>query len=253
MGGRLEIFIEQLQILGTAVRAAVIKDGGDDPDATHGARLWAEVRLFPRKPGTIEVEGGPGVGRVTLPGLPRQPGEAAINPAPLKQIQDAVAEAFALAGYPGGADVLVSVENGEKIAERTMNPRLGIVGGISILGTSGIVRPFSHEAWQASIAEALDVAQALELPTVCFSTGRRSERLLQACFPELSERCFIQIADFFCLQPAAGRRPEILTGGLGLLSGQTRQNGPGTSLYARQKRSCGRRTAGLLVRKRRRG
>ncbi len=208
MGGRLEVPVEQLLILGAAVRAAVIKDGGDDPDATHGARLWAEVRLISRTAGEINVEGGQGVGRVTLPGLPRLPGEAAINPAPLKQIQDTVREAFSLTGYEGGADVLVSVENGEEIAKRTMNPRLGIVGGISILGTSGIVRPFSNEAWQASIAEALDVAQALELPTVCFSTGRRSERLLQAVFPELSERCFIQVADFFAfsLQQAAARK-----------------------------------------------
>ena len=207
MGGRLEIRIEQLLFSKDGAQASVIKDGGDDPDATHGARIWAQVILTSGNPGIINVDGGPGVGRVTLPGLPRKPGEAAINPAPLQQIQDSVREIFTLSGYPGGADVLISVENGEEIARRTMNPRLGIVGGISILGTSGIVRPFSHEAWQASIAEAMDVARALALPTVCLATGRRSERLLQSLHPELSEHCFIQSADFFAfsLQQAAAR------------------------------------------------
>ncbi len=215
MGGSLEVPIEQLQRTDTAARVAVIKDGGDDPDATHGARIWAEVRLAPQKPGRINVEGGSGVGRVTLPGLPRKPGEAAINPAPLKQIQDSVREVFVHTGYAGGADVVISVENGEEISRKTMNPRLGIVGGISILGTSGIVRPFSHEAWQASIAEALDVGQALGLHEICFTTGRRSERLLQACLPRLSERCFIQSADFFAfsLHQAAERAFQRVTWG----------------------------------------
>lgn len=207
-GGRLSLPVAEAGLEGGAAFAAVIKDGGDDPDVTHGARIGCRLTRFPEAgPGQVVVAGGAGVGRVTLPGLPVAVGEAAINPAPRAQIAAAVAEAATQAGYGGGLKATIFVPLGEAMARKTLNPRLGIVGGISILGASGIVRPFSHAAWEASIAEALDVAQALGHGVIGFSTGRRSEALLRATLPELSETACVQAADFFAqaLTGAAAR------------------------------------------------
>ncbi|MDL2316493.1 cobalt-precorrin-5B (C(1))-methyltransferase [Desulfovibrio sp. OttesenSCG-928-A18] len=258
--------------------ASVLKDGGDDPDATHGARIIvcaslgpfaeslycsgpaktalclykAECGLAPVSvPGfgiPILLYAGQGVGRVTLPGLPVPVGEAAINPEPRKQIAAAAAsaaaaarglglnpeiaraagggvlsrpetggehtdgkghddpcaacqgamEAFCPRGMPASATLhlLVSVADGEAMARRTLNPRLGILGGISILGTRGTVRPYSHEAWKATIAQALDVAIATGLDELLFATGRRSERLGFSLYPHLPARAGIQVADY---------------------------------------------------------
>lgn len=203
-GGRLELAVDEVRVNGDGAVAAVVKDGGDDPDVTHGARIRCRVTRCPQAaPGEVRVAGGEGVGRVTLPGLPVAVGQAAINPAPRAQIAAAVAEAAAVAGYAGGLCAEVSVPGGEEIARRTLNPRLGIVGGVSILGTSGIVRPFSHAAWEASIEESLDVARALGHETVGISTGRRSEALLRGLLPELPETACVQAADFFARSLAA--------------------------------------------------
>ncbi|MFZ5427287.1 MAG: cobalt-precorrin-5B (C(1))-methyltransferase CbiD [Thermodesulfobacteriota bacterium] len=214
-GGRMTIPVEAATLSDGGARAVVVKDAGDDPDATHGARIGcvaviegtdgreppAAIGLRPlesRAGGAeIVIEGGKGVGRVTLPGLPVPVGMAAINPAPREQIGRAAREALA-----GAADVTrvlltIEVEGGEEIARRTLNPRLGIVGGISILGTQGIVKPFSHAAWEATIDSGLAVARAAGIPTAAFSTGRRSERLLIGRRPELPELAFVQAADFF--------------------------------------------------------
>ena len=194
-GGRLEVPLADVRADGWAW---VVKDGGDDPDATHGARIGCRVELLPDGPaGAVELEGGPGVGRVTLPGLPVPPGQAAINPVPRRQIAEAVGEALRAGGFSGAARVTVEVENGEAIARHTLNPRLGILGGISILGTAGIVKPFSHEAWRATIASGLAVARAAGLTTCAFSTGRRSERMLMAHCPGFFPLSFVQAADFF--------------------------------------------------------
>jgi len=141
---------------------------------------------------------------VTLPGLPVAVGHAAINPAPLAQIERAAHEALqeALdaanpAGYPGGVRLVIEVEGGEEMASRTLNPRLGILGGISILGTQGVVKPFSLDAWKATIDSGLTVAHTTGCETAALSTGRRGERLLMAHRPKLPERCFVQAADFF--------------------------------------------------------
>ena len=179
-----------------AVRALVIKDGGDDPDATHMAAIEAVARLAPDRPG-VRIEGGRGVGRVTLPGLPVAVGEAAINPAPRAQISAAVQEALDAAGFAGGADIRIDVPDGEEIARHTMNARLGIVGGISILGTRGTVRPFSHDSWAAAVAQGLSVARALGHADIALATGGRSERFLRAALPRLPAHCFAQAADFF--------------------------------------------------------
>jgi cobalt-precorrin-5B (C1)-methyltransferase len=184
----------------------VIKDAGDDPDATNRARISCLAVIDPSIPGGLHIEGGRGVGRVTLPGLPVPVGQAAINPVPRDQIGQAAREAIAEAGYAGSASLLVEVEDGEAMAAKTLNPRLGIVGGISILGTQGIVKPFSLDAWKATIDSGLDVARAAGLTVAAFSTGRRSERLLMARRPEVPGLAFVQAADFFAysLQKAAG-------------------------------------------------
>lgn len=206
-GARLALPVVELTLHQDTARAVVIKDGGDDPDATHGARIGCRVTCRPDEAGRLTVEGGQGVGRVTLPGLPVPVGQPAINPAPLAQIKAALAEAAAAAGYAGGLVAVVEVADGEAIAQKTLNPRLGIVGGISILGVSGIVRPFSHQAFRASIAEGLDVARALGHDTVGLASGRRSEALLARHCPELPETARIEAADFFAfsLKQAAKR------------------------------------------------
>lgn len=145
----------------------------------------------------VEILGGRGVGRVTLPGLPVAVGQPAINPVPRAQIEQAAREVLDQAGFAGEVRLTIEVEDGETIARRTLNPRLGIVGGISILGTQGIVKPYSHEAWKATIESGLQVARAAGIDTAAFSTGRRSERMLMAHRPELPELCFVQAADFY--------------------------------------------------------
>jgi len=183
--------------------AAVVKDAGDDPDVTHGAHLTARVCLG-AAPG-VRLEGGEGVGTVTRPGLGLEVGGPAINPVPRRQITAAVGEVIDLA--VGGAHVVISVPGGERMARRTTNPRLGIVGGISILGTTGIVRPFSTAAWRASVEQAVDVIAAAGLGTVVLSTGGRTELAAMRLYPDLDEVCFVEVGDFtgHALRRAAAR------------------------------------------------
>lgn len=185
-----------------AARAVVIKDAGDDPDVTHGAEIHALVRYQSGPtPLRVVLDGGKGVGRVTLPGLAVPIGQAAINPGPQEQIASAAREAFlqntAMALSGGTVSICIEVPEGERLALKTMNPRLGIQGGISILGTHGIVRPFSHAAWAASVSLALDVARSEGHDLAVFTTGRKSERLYLNHFPDTPERCLVQAADFF--------------------------------------------------------
>ncbi|MDR3320664.1 MAG: cobalt-precorrin-5B (C(1))-methyltransferase CbiD [Desulfovibrio sp.] len=206
--------VEQCRLFDVSgAKAAVRKDGGDDPDVTSGALIVACVTFDPKADGVdIQLNGGQGVGRVTLPGLPVPVGEAAINPGPREQIRVALSqyvEKYARRFGPcPELAVVISVPEGEALASRTLNPRLGIVGGISILGTRGIVCPFSHTAWQATVRKGLDVALTSGCATVCLSTGRRSEALLMEKYPHLLPQAFIQAADFaaFSLR-AAGPMP----------------------------------------------
>lgn len=197
--GRLSVPVADVFDEGLSVRAAVIKDGGDDPDATDGARVEALVTLDPAFSGVgphVLVGGGRGVGVVTLPGLPVAVGKPAINPGPEAQIRAAVLEALP-EGFAGVVLVRIEVPEGEAIAKRTLNPRLGVEGGISILGTGGVVRPYSHEAWAECVRRGLDVARAAGHRRAVFSTGRRSERLLQEACPFVPDVCLVQAADFF--------------------------------------------------------
>ena len=207
-GGDLAVPIDRIQAQGERVRVTVIKDGGDDPDATHGCDIQAVVSLDRLDPAplSIDIHGGLGVGRVTLPGLPVPVGRAAINPEPRKQIEAAVRQA-ASAMKTGRITVTIEVPEGKAIALKTMNGRLGILGGISILGTQGIVKPYSHDSWKATVEEGLDVARAQGLDFVVFTTGRRSERFYLEMHPNTPELALIQAADFFefSMQAAAKR------------------------------------------------
>jgi cobalt-precorrin-5B (C1)-methyltransferase len=159
---------------GASFRAGIIKDAGDDPDVTHGAMIHATVR--PGRAGAgISFHGGEGVGVITKPGLPVPVGEPAINPVPRQMMRDAVAELAEAFDGPRDVEIEISVPGGAAIALKTWNPRLGIEGGISILGTTGVVRPFSCSAWIASIHRGIDVARANDLPHVMGSTGATSE------------------------------------------------------------------------------
>lgn len=171
-------------------RATVVKDAGDDPDVTHGAAISATLRHRPAGSG-IAFRAGPGVGTVTRPGLPLAPGEPAINPVPRSMIAQALKEACGTEDF----EVEISVENGEELAQRTLNPRLGILGGISILGTTGIVIPFSCSAWIHSIWRGIDVARAAGLSHVLGATGNASEKAGQVLHG-LPEIALIDMGDF---------------------------------------------------------
>ncbi|RJF88256.1 cobalt-precorrin-5B (C(1))-methyltransferase [Oleomonas cavernae] len=177
-----------------AATVGIVKDAGDDPDVTHGALIRSTVRLGPAGTG-VQFKAGPGVGMVTRPGLPVPPGEPAINPMPRAMIQAAIAQVAAAHGMAGDVIVEVSVEGGEKLALKTLNPRLGIVGGISILGTTGIVVPFSCSAWIHSIHRGIDVARAAGLNHVAGATGSTSEAAVAALYG-LSEVALIDMGDF---------------------------------------------------------
>ena len=167
-GGQTPAFALAYEAKGNGyAEAGIVKDAGDDPDVTHGAMIVTRVAHGAAGTG-ITFYAGEGVGTVTKPGLPILPGEPAINPVPRRMIRDILAD--------GDYEVTVSVRGGAKLAEKTWNPRLGIVGGLSILGTSGIVIPYSCAAWIASIQRGMDVARALGLTHVVGSTGDLSEK-----------------------------------------------------------------------------
>lgn len=198
------------------VRVMVRKQAGDDPDATHDAVISACVHLEPWPRPEVTVRGGRGVGMVTRPGLPVPVGQAAINPAPLRQIQRAVLETLEQLGCSARVHVLVEVPRGEELAAKTLNPRLGIIGGISILGTRGTVKAFSHAAWKETIIQCLDVVRAEGLDVVALSTGGRGQRFLEGALPRLPKTAFIQAGDHpgFAMRQAARRgMRKVIWGG----------------------------------------
>ena len=175
-------------------RAGIVKDAGDDPDVTHGAAIIAEVKRG--KPGSgVVFRAGEGVGTITRPGLPIAPGEPAINPVPRQMMRDVVAELAALHGDAGDVEIEISVPGGEELAARTWNPRLGILGGLSILGTTGIVKPFSCSAWIASIHRGIDVARAGAISHVAGATGSTSEKAVAGLY-DLEVTALIDMGDF---------------------------------------------------------
>lgn len=180
-----------------SVTAAVIKDGGDDPDVTNGAEIWSTVSLLETS-NKIIIDGGKGVGRVTKPGLGLEIGKAAINPTPLKMISHAIDEILGQQQKNRyGLSISISVPKGEEIAKKTDNPRLGIIGGISILGTTGIVIPYSTASFAASIRQSIDVSKAMGSDSVILTTGGRSEDFAREIFGNsIADHAYIQIGDF---------------------------------------------------------
>lgn len=175
-------------------QAVVQKDAGDDPDVTHGAMISAKVRHG--EPGHgVTFKAGDGVGTATLAGLPIPPGEPAINPVPRQMMTLALEDVAKTYGVAGDFCVEISVPGGQKLAEKTWNGRLGIHGGISILGTTGIVRPYSCAAWIASIHRGIDVALANDVPHAVAATGSTSEQIAQARFA-LPDHAMLDMGDF---------------------------------------------------------
>ncbi|MGQ0606799.1 MAG: cobalt-precorrin-5B (C(1))-methyltransferase [Candidatus Nitrosotenuis sp.] len=191
---KITINIASCQFDQNTAKCSVIKDGGDDPDVTHGAEIIVDLQITD-KIGKIEIDGGKGVGRVTKPGLGLEIGAAAINPTPKKMLIQNLTESGKEILQKNGIKVLISVPSGEEIAPKTDNPRLGIIGGISILGTTGIVLPYSTASFAASIRQSLDVTIAMKDNTVVLTTGGRSEDFSKKEI-NLPDHCFVQMGDF---------------------------------------------------------
>ena len=191
-GDRADFVLARHALADRAATAAVVKDAGDDPDVTHGALVEATVRP---SAGGIRFKAGPGVGTVTKPGLPVEPGEPAINPVPRQMIAAAIREVAHAHGAAGDVEVEISIPGGEELARKTMNGRLGIEGGLSILGTTGIVVPYSCAAWIHSIHSGINVARATGLDHIAGATGSTSEAAVRRYYG-LSESALIDMGDF---------------------------------------------------------
>ena len=207
-GDYLNIKIVKCNFSDSCASCSVIKDGGDDPDVTHGTQIIVDLELT-EKINAIEIDGGKGVGIVTKPGLGLELDKAAINPVPKKMIIENINEIGAKTLQKHGIKIVISVPKGKELAPKTDNPRLGIIGGISILGTSGIVIPFSTASYAASIRQNLDVSIAAGDRTVVLTTGGRSEEFSKKII-EKADHCFVQMGDFsgYTIQQCAKKEIE---------------------------------------------
>jgi cobalt-precorrin-5B (C1)-methyltransferase len=187
----------------TAAECSVIKDAGDDPDVTHGAEIFTRVDLGP--PPGLRYRAGRGIGTVTKPGLELAVGEPAINPMPRRMIRQALEQVLGQAWDRTGATVTISIPNGEDLAKQTLNGRLGILGGLSILGTTGIVVPYSHAAFKVSILKAIRVARVNGCTHLVLTPGGKSESFAQHTLT-LPEESFIEVGDFVAQAMAYCRR-----------------------------------------------
>ncbi len=204
-GSRVAFTVARCQIRHEEAEAAIIKDAGDDPDVTNGAEIVAVVgSMCGCGTEPVEIRAGKGVGKVTKPGLALEVGQDAINPVPRQMIKEAVHEILDCQKNRKDVIVFISVPNGEELAQKTLNHRLGIIGGLSILGTTGIVRPVSAEAWTATIAASMSVAREAGLSEVVISTGRTSEAAVQKVLT-LPEEAYAMMGDYleFSLKEAA--------------------------------------------------
>tara|TARA_Y100000294_G_scaffold65310_1_gene61801 strand:- start:265 stop:1362 length:1098 start_codon:yes stop_codon:yes gene_type:complete len=190
----IKISINRCEFEKNKACCSVIKDGGDDPDVTHGAEIVVDLELT-SKPNSIEIDGGEGVGRVTKPGIGLEIGQAAINPTPRKMITENLTQVGKKILEKNGIKVVISVPKGKELGPKTDNPRIGIVNGISILGTSGIVVPYSTASFAAAIRQQIDVVVSMGDNTVVLTTGGRSEDYAKKIL-ELPEHSFIQMGDF---------------------------------------------------------
>jgi cobalt-precorrin-5B (C1)-methyltransferase len=203
--------------------ALTIKDAGDDPDVTHGAQIGARVKFAKEK--GVKILGGEGVGKVTKPGLGLEPGEPDITHVPRKMIKNAVISAAVEMGFREEEvclEVEIFVPDGKERAKKTMLERLGVIGGIGILGTLGIVVPYSTGAWKASIGQQISVAKESGVDTIVCTTGRQSEELAKKLFPELPDVAFVDVGDFigFTVRFASQKKIQriILAGFIGKIS-----------------------------------
>nr|WP_314493881.1 cobalt-precorrin-5B (C(1))-methyltransferase [uncultured Pseudomonas sp.] len=192
-GKVVQMRLEFCRVQGEMAEAGTLKDAGDDPDVTHGALLYSQVRLLDA-PG-VRFVAGEGVGTVTRPGLVLAVGEPAINPVPRRMISEHLTQLACELGFAGGFEVTVNVRDGAQLALKTMNPRLGILGGLSILGTSGIVRPFSCAAYIASIQQGIDVAHSNGYTHIAACTGNASEDTMRRVY-DLPDIALIEMGDF---------------------------------------------------------
>jgi cobalt-precorrin-5B (C1)-methyltransferase len=219
-GQRPTFALTRERLTSSSASASITKDAGDDPDVTHGAIITATVRVGELGSG-VTFLAGPGVGTVTKPGLPLPVGEPAINPVPRQMMRDAIAAVAAECGGTGDAIVEISVDGGADIARHTWNPRLGILGGLSILGTTGIVVPYSCSAWIDSIRRGVDVARAAGHRHVAGCTGSTSEATVRALYG-LPDDALLDMGDFAGAVLKYVRRHPVdrltIAGGFGKLS-----------------------------------
>ncbi len=195
----------------------LIKDAGDDPDVTHKAVIAADVKLLPEHAGVFRLKGGKGVGIVTQPGLGLDVGGPAINPKPREYIEQNVRLGAGRLLAEVGLEVTISVPKGETLAKRTLNSRLGILGGISILGTTGIVHPWSTAAFRASVVQGIEVSARQGNDTVVLTTGGRTEKFTMRELPDLPNGCFVQMGDFlrYALDGVVEHKiPHVIIGGM---------------------------------------
>jgi cobalt-precorrin-5B (C1)-methyltransferase len=195
-GQRVRFSVTDGRCDGLTAHAVVIKDAGDDPDVTDKARLTADVMRLEGEVGLVRLMGGVGVGTVTREGLGLEVGGPAINPVPRRNIETNVREGARALLESSGLAVTISIPDGENLAKRTLNYRLGIIGGLSILGTTGIVHPYSTAAFRASVVQAIEVAARQGQDCVVLTTGGRTERFVMNELPHLAPACFVQMGDF---------------------------------------------------------
>jgi len=219
-GSMIKIPIHYCEFDEDKARCSVIKDGGDDPDVTHGAEIIVDLE-FTDRVNEIEIDGGEGVGVVTKPGLGLEINKPAINPVPKKMINENIRDIGKEILLKKGIKVTISVPKGRELGPKTDNPRIGILNGISILGTSGIVIPFSTASYAASIRQNIDVSIAMGNDTVVLTTGGRSEDFAKKIV-DLPEHCFVQMGDFsgYTMQQCAkkGIKKAYVVGFIGKLT-----------------------------------
>ncbi len=227
--------IKNSLLSGSYAESSVMKDGGDDPDVTTGLYIYSRVSFIQEN--KIIIDGGQGVGRVTREGLPVKPGNAAINPVPMRMLRKIITDTLQQYGITKGIRATISVPGGEDVALKTCNPKLGIIGGISILGTTGIVTPFSSASWKASIVLSMRVALKNNTKTFIFTTGGRSDSEAKKIYGNYMEENFIEIGDFigFSLKRAMdygvehiivvgmpGKMSKLAAGNMDLHSGESK-------------------------------
>ncbi len=206
-GQRVVFAVQEGWVAKNSAHASIIKDAGDDPDCTHGAHLTVDVRLLADSINSVQLKGGDGVGTITMRGLGLELGGPAINPVPRKNIEANVREVASELLQMQGLEVTVSVPGGREMAKKTLNDRLGIIEGISILGTTGIVHPYSTAAFRASVVQGVEVAANQGQQTVVLTTGGRTEKFTIRELPALDSACFVQMGDF--LGPALDSAQQV--------------------------------------------